>query len=223
MWEKACTPSRSARTRSSGGIGNPEQMRQIGYRCRKIGRRWQAWLLVRDEEEKQPDLFRRVFLPLFALSASELQSAGCFLAKADRARLSNSFARRAKPKSPYFTARRLIALAIISAAAVGKVSVSRLIRTVRVAGASWRSTAHADMVPPSQPNALPSQNRHQPPHDCAPAFLPISARKKKCHRCLDDVKAIEHLIDRSEADVLFSRSPHIAPTANRGGYRRRPE
>jgi hypothetical protein len=32
---------------------NPDQVRQIGYRCRKIGRRWYAWLLVRDE----PDFF----------------------------------------------------------------------------------------------------------------------------------------------------------------------
>jgi hypothetical protein len=39
--------------------GNPEQMRQIGYRCRRVGRRWHAWLLVRDEESKQPDLFNR--------------------------------------------------------------------------------------------------------------------------------------------------------------------
>jgi len=39
--------------------GNPEQMRQVGYRCRKVGRRWHARLLVRDEE-KQPDLFRMV-------------------------------------------------------------------------------------------------------------------------------------------------------------------
>ena len=37
--------------------GNPDQMRQIGYRCRKIGSRWHAWLLVRDKESKQPDLF----------------------------------------------------------------------------------------------------------------------------------------------------------------------
>ena len=36
--------------------GNSEQMQQIGYRCRKVGRRWHAWLLVRDEE-KQTDLF----------------------------------------------------------------------------------------------------------------------------------------------------------------------
>jgi hypothetical protein len=33
--------------------GNPDQMKQIGYRCRKIGRRWHAWLLVRNE----PDFF----------------------------------------------------------------------------------------------------------------------------------------------------------------------
>ena len=39
--------------------GNTEQMRQIGYRCRKVGSRWHAWLLVRDEED-QPDLFRRM-------------------------------------------------------------------------------------------------------------------------------------------------------------------
>ena len=36
--------------------GNPDQMREIGYCCRKIGRRWHAWLLVRDEA-RQPDLF----------------------------------------------------------------------------------------------------------------------------------------------------------------------
>ena len=37
--------------------GNKEQMRQIGYRCRKVGRRWHAWLLVRAEG---PDLFRNM-------------------------------------------------------------------------------------------------------------------------------------------------------------------
>jgi hypothetical protein len=36
--------------------GNSGQMQQIGYRCRKVGRRWHEWLLVRDEE-KQADLF----------------------------------------------------------------------------------------------------------------------------------------------------------------------
>jgi hypothetical protein len=25
--------------------GNPDRMRQIGYRCRKVGSRWRAWLL----------------------------------------------------------------------------------------------------------------------------------------------------------------------------------
>ena len=34
--------------------GNKEGMRDIGCSCRKVGRRWHAWLLVRDEE---PDLF----------------------------------------------------------------------------------------------------------------------------------------------------------------------
>jgi hypothetical protein len=29
--------------------GNKAQMRQIGYRCRKVGKRWHAWLLVKDE------------------------------------------------------------------------------------------------------------------------------------------------------------------------------
>ena len=29
--------------------GNREQMRQIGYRCRKAGSRWHAWLLVKAE------------------------------------------------------------------------------------------------------------------------------------------------------------------------------
>jgi hypothetical protein len=38
---------------------NPGQMRQIGYRCRKVASRWHAWLLVRDEESTQPDLFSR--------------------------------------------------------------------------------------------------------------------------------------------------------------------
>jgi hypothetical protein len=38
---------------------NTEQMRQIGYRCRKNGRRWHAWLLVQDDEKQQPDLFGR--------------------------------------------------------------------------------------------------------------------------------------------------------------------
>jgi hypothetical protein len=36
--------------------GNTEQMRQIGYRCWKIGRSWYARLLVRDDEKQQPDL-----------------------------------------------------------------------------------------------------------------------------------------------------------------------
>jgi hypothetical protein len=36
---------------------NPDQMRQIGYRCRKVGSRWHAWLLVRNEESRQPGLF----------------------------------------------------------------------------------------------------------------------------------------------------------------------
>jgi hypothetical protein len=40
-------------------LGNPEQIPQIGHRCRKVGSRWQAWLLVRDEE-KQSDPFRDV-------------------------------------------------------------------------------------------------------------------------------------------------------------------
>jgi hypothetical protein len=31
-------------------------MRQIGYRCRKVGARWHAWLLIRDGEP-EPDLF----------------------------------------------------------------------------------------------------------------------------------------------------------------------
>jgi hypothetical protein len=39
--------------------GNPDQMRHIGYRCRKIGSRWHAWLLVRDDESKEADLFDR--------------------------------------------------------------------------------------------------------------------------------------------------------------------
>jgi hypothetical protein len=26
--------------------GNKDQMRQIGYRCRKVGDRWHAWLLI---------------------------------------------------------------------------------------------------------------------------------------------------------------------------------
>jgi hypothetical protein len=39
--------------------GNPDRMRQIGYRCRKVGSRWRAWLLVRDDESTQPDLFIR--------------------------------------------------------------------------------------------------------------------------------------------------------------------
>jgi hypothetical protein len=39
--------------------GDKERMVQVGYRCRKVGRRWHAWLLVRDEEN-QPDLFRKV-------------------------------------------------------------------------------------------------------------------------------------------------------------------
>jgi hypothetical protein len=38
--------------------GSPDQMGQIGYRCRKVGGRWHAWLLVPDEESTQPDLFR---------------------------------------------------------------------------------------------------------------------------------------------------------------------
>jgi hypothetical protein len=29
--------------------GDKERMRQIGYRCRKVGQRWQVWLLVKDE------------------------------------------------------------------------------------------------------------------------------------------------------------------------------
>jgi hypothetical protein len=33
-----------------------EQMRQIGYRCRKVGSRWHAWLLI-PEGERQPGLF----------------------------------------------------------------------------------------------------------------------------------------------------------------------
>jgi hypothetical protein len=36
--------------------GNKDQMRQIGYRCRKVGARWHAWLLIRDGEA-EPDLF----------------------------------------------------------------------------------------------------------------------------------------------------------------------
>jgi hypothetical protein len=39
--------------------GNPDQMRQIGYGCRKVGSRWHAWLLLQDEESIQPDLFSR--------------------------------------------------------------------------------------------------------------------------------------------------------------------
>jgi hypothetical protein len=33
--------------------GNKEQMRDIGYRCRKVGRRWRAWLLVREKESRK--------------------------------------------------------------------------------------------------------------------------------------------------------------------------
>ena len=36
--------------------GNKERMRQIGYRYRKVGSRWHAWLLI-PEGQREPDLF----------------------------------------------------------------------------------------------------------------------------------------------------------------------
>jgi hypothetical protein len=63
---RSCAKLRRSTINRRGGYSrvgddNPEQIRQIGRRCRKVGSRWQAWLLVRGEE-KQPDPFRNVAL-----------------------------------------------------------------------------------------------------------------------------------------------------------------
>jgi hypothetical protein len=45
--------SRTLLQRQNLAKGDKEHMREIGYRCRKVGSRWHAWLLVKENDERR--------------------------------------------------------------------------------------------------------------------------------------------------------------------------